>query len=95
MTTLGVSGLLIFFNIYFLTGASLYRDYMNQQYEELRASEICKGGRTTLCTVGTCYRTFVYEEAKRMAIAFTVLNIIFSIIFAVSTVIVNKKRKSS
>lgn len=68
---------------------------MNQQYEELKTSEICKGSRATLCTVGTCYRTFVYEEAKRMAIAFVVLNIIFSIGFAISSIIVNKKRKSS
>ena len=27
-----VSGFLVFLNIYFLTGATEYRDYMNEQY---------------------------------------------------------------
>ena len=93
--TLGVSAFLVVMNLYFLLGASMYRNFVNDKYEEMMGSGICYNGKTTLCVVGTCNRLRVFEQVKKMAIAFTVLNIVFSIVFGLVSVLVNKKKKET
>ena len=73
----------------------MYRNYMNEKYHEIMNSGICESGKTTLCMIGTCVRMRVFEQAKSMAIAFTVINIVFSIVYGLVSVLVNKNKKES
>jgi len=41
MVTIGLNALLVFLNIYFLTGASAYRDYMNDKYHDMINNGYC------------------------------------------------------
>lgn len=95
MVTLGIGAFLLVLNIYFLTGASMYRNFLNEKYQEITGSGVCLNARTTLCMIGTCNRLRVFEQAQQMAIAFTVLDILFSIAFGLLAVLVNKKMKQS
>lgn len=95
MTTVGVSIFLILLNIYFLAGASAYRGFMGQKYDENTASGVCSSNKSTLCVIGTCTRMQVFHSARGMAIAFSVINNVFSVVFILASIMANKKRKDS
>ncbi len=61
LVTLGVSAFLLVLNLYFLIGASMYRNFLNDKYEEILSSGVCDNAKTTLCVVGTCNRLKVFE----------------------------------
>jgi hypothetical protein len=60
MVALGIGALLVVLNIYFLTGASMYRNFLNEKYEEIAGSGVCLNAKTTLCMIGTCNRLRVF-----------------------------------
>ena len=62
LTKVGINGILVFLNIYFLTGAGFYRNFMTQQYHDLVNNQgLCSNNSTTLCNVGTCVRLEVFH----------------------------------
>jgi len=88
--------LLILLNLYFLLGASQYRSYMNNQYENIvKRNGICDSSNMTLCMVGTCNRLQIFREAKDMAISFTVIDSLFSSAVIGLSILCNKKRKDA
>jgi hypothetical protein len=66
---------------------------MDQIYENINnQTDLCSGD-SSICMIGTCVRVLSFQSAKAMAIAFTVINCVFSAGFSILAIIGNRKRK--
>ena len=85
--------LLLLLNLYYLTGAGVYRDYLNHLYSNItRSDSYCQ---ESMCNRATCARINSYHDSRRTAIAFCVIGLLCAVVIAVSGFVVNLRRRKT
>jgi hypothetical protein len=90
---MAVTAIALLSNVYYMTGSSIYRNYLNQIANTINnTAGFCEG---SLCNKVTCARIKSFKDSERMTLAYSIIELLCSLFIVVAGFLINIKRRKT